>query len=208
MSEAPKPTPHWPTIEADYRAGVKFVRQIAREHGLSETAIRKRAKAEGWTRDLSAAIQAKADDMVRREAVRNEVRDANRVPERQVIEANAATVYQVQIAHRKGLARLADLRDKLLGELEAPVGEPAKSSKSKRAPEQLPLPARAEVLKKLAEIDEKIRRGEREAFGIDKVVPDEGGIVPTLSEAERASRAAAILQLALQRRQAEAPGAA
>lgn len=205
MSEAPKPTPHWPTIEADYRAGVKAVRQIAREHGLSETAIRKRAKAEGWTRDLSAAIQAKADDMVRRDAVRTEVRDANRVPERLVIEANAATVYQVQIAHRKGLARLADLRDKLLAELEVPAADP---EKGRKAPEQLALPARAEVLKKLAEIDEKIRRGEREAFGIDKVVPDEGGIVPTLSEAERASRAAAILQLALQRRQAEAPDAA
>lgn len=79
--ESDKPTAHWPTIEADYRAGVKSVRQIAREHGLLEAAIRKRAKLEGWTRDLSAAIQAKADELVRNEAVRTEVRNANRIPQ-------------------------------------------------------------------------------------------------------------------------------
>lgn len=60
MTEAPKPSPHWPTIEADYRAGVKSVRQIAREHGLTEAAVRKRSRRDAWVRDLerSAAQQA------------------------------------------------------------------------------------------------------------------------------------------------------
>ena len=44
VPEPDKPAAHWPTIEADYRAGVKSVRQIASEHGISEGAVRKSKK--------------------------------------------------------------------------------------------------------------------------------------------------------------------
>lgn len=40
----------WTAVEAEYRAGVRAVRQIARRHGVSDTAIHKRAKADGWVR--------------------------------------------------------------------------------------------------------------------------------------------------------------
>lgn len=206
-----KPAAHWPTIEADFRAGIKSIRQIAREHGLSETAIRKRAKAEDWTRDLSAAIQAKADDLVRREAVRNEVRAANQIPDKVVVDANANAVYRVQMAHRAGLTKLSVLRDGLLSELEqaatpaaAPAPETADGEKGDDAAEPQPaagltLPTRIAALKQLAEVDEKIRRGEREAYGIDKIQPDEGGIVSKLTDAERASRLAALFAIARKR---------
>ena len=45
-----KLTPDWERIELDYRAGVKTLRQIAEEHGLSHVAINKRAKRDGWDR--------------------------------------------------------------------------------------------------------------------------------------------------------------
>ncbi|QRF60240.1 hypothetical protein [Variovorax paradoxus] len=206
-----KPIAHWPTIEADFRAGIKSIRQIAREHGLSETAIRKRAKAEDWTRDLSAAIQAKADDLVRREAVRNEVRAANQIPDKVVVDANANAVYRVQMAHRAGLTKLSALRDGLLSELEqaatptaAPAPEAADGEKGEDAADPQPapgltLPTRIAALKQLSEVDEKIRRGEREAYGIDKIQPDEGGIVSKLTDAERASRLAALFAIARKR---------
>lgn len=202
--ETDKPTAHWPTIEADYRAGVKSVRQIAREHGLSEAAIRKRAKGEGWSRDLSAAIQAKADELVRNEAVRNEVRTANRIPDKVVVDANANAVYRVQMAHRAGLSKLSELRDTLLTELsKAAVPEtkvdPAQGTTNPAEPVGLTLPVRIASLRQLAEVDEKIRRGEREAYGIDKIQPDEGGIVSKLSDAERASRLAALFDIARKR---------
>lgn len=204
--DSDKPTAHWPTIEADYRAGIKSVRQIAREHGLSEAAIRKRAKADAWTRDLSAAIQAKADELVRNEAVRTEVRNANRVPDKVVVDANANAVYRVQMAHRAGLTKLSELRDALLAELvssAAPEAKPAASPAGIENPPEaaagLTLPARIGSLKQLAEVDEKIRRGEREAYGIDKIQPDEGGIVSKLSDAERASRLAALFAIAKKR---------
>ena len=41
----------WLAIEGEYRAGVKSVNSLAAEHGISEGAIRKRAKKEGWSRD-------------------------------------------------------------------------------------------------------------------------------------------------------------
>lgn len=40
----------WKAIERDYRAGVMSVREIAKWYGLSDTAIHKKAKADGWQR--------------------------------------------------------------------------------------------------------------------------------------------------------------
>ena len=51
----------WESIERDYRAGLLSVREIAAAQGVSHTAIQKRAKVEGWDRDLKAKILAKAD---------------------------------------------------------------------------------------------------------------------------------------------------
>ena len=67
----------WEKIELDYRSGVKSLREIATDHEISEGAIRKRAKRDDWSRDLSAKIKAKADDLVRKEQVRSEVRIQN-----------------------------------------------------------------------------------------------------------------------------------
>ena len=62
--------PDWEAIESAYRAGVMSLREIASQHGISEGAIRKRAKKDNWTRDLNAKIKSRADDLVRKEEVR------------------------------------------------------------------------------------------------------------------------------------------
>jgi hypothetical protein len=75
----------WERVAAHYRAGKRTLRDIGEEFGITEGAIRKRAKAEGWPRDISERIQAKADDMVRKSLVRKgaigttelEIEDAN-----------------------------------------------------------------------------------------------------------------------------------
>ncbi|KXX64190.1 hypothetical protein [Marichromatium gracile] len=41
----------WVAVEGAYRAGKDSLREIAGQHGISEGAIRKRAKKEGWLRD-------------------------------------------------------------------------------------------------------------------------------------------------------------
>ena len=95
----------WEKIELDYRSGVKSLREIASEQGVSDTAIRKRAKRDDWVRDLSAKIKAKADDLVRKEQVRSEVRTQNTISEKETIDANANLVASVRLAHRKDIQR-------------------------------------------------------------------------------------------------------
>jgi transposase-like protein len=52
---ARKNTINWPRIEAEYLAGEDSIREIADRHEISDTAIRKRAKAEGWVRKVRSA---------------------------------------------------------------------------------------------------------------------------------------------------------
>ena len=59
MAQEKKTAPDWERIEADYRAGLLSVREIAASQGITHGAINKRAKRDGWERDLSAKIKAK-----------------------------------------------------------------------------------------------------------------------------------------------------
>ena len=114
--------PDWERIELDYRAGVKTLRQIADEHGISHGAINKRAKRDGWERDLAAKIQAKADALVSKAAVSKPVSTETRVAEREVIEANATAMADVLLAHRRDIQRSKSIVMRLLDELEQQTG--------------------------------------------------------------------------------------
>lgn len=52
---APPMKADWIAIEGEYRAGKKSLREIADDHGISDTAVRKKAKASGWMRDPTGA---------------------------------------------------------------------------------------------------------------------------------------------------------
>jgi len=46
-----KPTAaNWPAVRADYSAGSLSVREVASLHGITESVLRRRAKAEAWPR--------------------------------------------------------------------------------------------------------------------------------------------------------------
>lgn len=121
---AEKKSYDWERIECEYRAGVKSVRQIAQEFGPSEGAIRKRAKKEEWERDLNGKIEAKAEAIVRKEAVRNEVRNSPefQATEKETIEANANLVASVRITHRKDIEKARTMTMALFDELEHMIG--------------------------------------------------------------------------------------
>lgn len=119
-----RPTADWERIEAEYRAGVKSLREIAKEYGISDTAIRKKAKANEWVRDLSAKIAAKADELVRTQEVRTQVRTESAISEREVINANAQAIANVKNAHRADITRQRNLVNSLMTELEAVTDNP------------------------------------------------------------------------------------
>lgn len=56
-----KTTIDWPRIELEYLAGEDSIREIADRHEISDTAIRKRAKAEGWVRMVRTANRREPD---------------------------------------------------------------------------------------------------------------------------------------------------
>lgn len=172
----------WLQLEADYRAGIKSLRQMASENGITEGAIRKRAKKEDWERDLSAKIRAKTDALVRSEAVRKEVRITQGVPEKAIIEANAEMQAGIIRAHRKDITRYRNLCQSLLAQLEAETGEPELFSQIGEllaAPDDkgndklneayfkaISLPSRIDGVKKLAETLKTLIGLERQAFGL------------------------------------------
>lgn len=109
----------WEAIERDYRAGIKTLRHIAAEHsGLSHQAIAKRAKSAGWDRDLKAKIQARADALVDKSAVDKKVDRERLSTERVLIEANAAAIASIRLAHRSSIGRARGIVDRLFSELE------------------------------------------------------------------------------------------
>lgn len=182
----PKPSaPDWEAIEADYRAGIKTLRQIAEENGITHVAINKRAKRDGWVRDLSAKIQAKADDLVTKALVTKSVTTETKVAERQLIEANAQAVADVRLAHRKDIHRARRLTNALLSELEGQTDPETLAAlqelgelmrrEDDRGQDKLndlyhkviSLGERSKTMKTLAESLQKLVDMERTAFGMD-----------------------------------------
>ena len=109
----------WEALEIQYRAGIRSLKNIGSEFGVSDAAIIKRAKRDNWSRDLRAKIQARADAKVSASLVRAEVSAQTKVREQEVIEANAQAVADIRLAHRSDIRRARNLTNSLLAELEA-----------------------------------------------------------------------------------------
>lgn len=54
--------PDWNIIEGLYKAGERSLRDIAEEHGTSESTIRSRAKKHGWVRDAVGTVRRQVND--------------------------------------------------------------------------------------------------------------------------------------------------
>ncbi|EMZ5862108.1 hypothetical protein ABEH95_004532, partial [Yersinia enterocolitica] len=109
----------WEAIESAYRAGLMSLREIASQHNISEGAIRKRAKRDDWSRDLSAKIKERAEDLVRKEEVRKQVRTETTLTERVLIEASAEVIANVRMEHRGDIRRAREITNALFDELGA-----------------------------------------------------------------------------------------
>jgi hypothetical protein len=120
MAANRKPGTDWEAVERDYRADQISLRAIGAKHGVSDTAIRKRAKAEGWKRVLGAKVR----EAVREELVRadgsQEGSQAERVrTDREIVEESAKVGVEIVRQHRGHLARLTRIAGGLADELEA-----------------------------------------------------------------------------------------
>ena len=172
----------WERIEAEYRAGVRSLREIAADHpNTNHVAISRKAKKEGWTRDLSERIRKEADARVTRQAVTVDV-TADKPSDEDVIAANAQAIVNVKLSHRKSITRKRTLVDKLLAELEGQtdenglfeqLGELMRAEDDKGVDKLndlykkvISLPQRIDGMKKLAETLKILISLERESFDI------------------------------------------
>lgn len=175
----------WEKIELDYRAGVKTLRQIADEHDISHVSINKRAKRDGWVRDLSAKIKAKADDLVTKSLVTNEVTNEKRLTEKQIIDEGATALTNIRLGQRKDIQRSRKIAMSLFDELEHQVGIEnvenleklgellrTEDDKGRDALNDLymkiiSMPGRVKSMKDLSDTLKTLIALERQAFGLD-----------------------------------------
>lgn len=179
----------WERIEAEYRAGLLSVREIAASQGITHGAINKRAKRDGWERDLKAKIKAKADALVSKRQVSKLVSTERVATEKAIVEANAQVIADVRMSHRTDIARCRRLAISMLEELEAETGDPGlfaklgellrsedKNGQDKRNDLYMKVissAGRIDSLKKLVETEKTLIGLEREAFSIDNAAPPE-----------------------------------
>lgn len=172
----------WEAVEFQYRAGIRSLKEIGKEFGVSDAGIIKRAKRDGWTRDLKAKIQAKAESKVSAALVSEEVSANRRLTEQAIIEVNAQAVANVRMAHRADIARMRALVLTMLGEIEhetayvdlyEDLGEALRSEDDKGQDKRndiykrvISSASRIDSMKKLAETLKVLITMEREAFGI------------------------------------------
>ncbi|MEK6346374.1 MAG: hypothetical protein V4764_02780 [Burkholderia sp.] len=194
--------PDWERIEAEFRAGVLSLREIAKLHpGVSHMTIKRRADKEGWVQDLSAKIQAKAEDIVTRQAVTKDVTEKRAVTEREVIEANAERIAQVRGEHRVDISRARGLAMTLLAEVEAETGSlehlqelgevmyaPDERGRDRRNEIYMKIissAGRIDSMKRLAETLRHLIALEREAYGLkDAEKPGSGMVAVPVSSAD------------------------
>jgi hypothetical protein len=208
----------WEALRRDYKANLLSNRELGTKYGVSEAAIRKKAKTgeakgEDWARDLGARIQQKAEEIVRKRVALAVDPEEKRATDRQIIEVNANAIVTIRMAHRKDIATAKGLVMELLDEvihqtkhrdLYEALGDLL------RKPDENGMDKLNDLYFKIIDRDGRVKSAklladslktliglEREAWNIGADDGGEGaGAGKVLTDAERASRVAAILSRA------------
>lgn len=194
----------WDAVERDFRTGKFTSRELGAKYGVSHVAVTKRAKAKGWAQDLTEHIRQATNAKLTAALVTNEVNGSFQKVTNVVaaaVEVNA----QVILGHRTGLKRITSIKETLLNHIEQAaqqLPDLAEVIEMVRSPDEngidrandamkkvLGRSALVDDLKKLAEVEERVRKGEREAYAIDAKDNDpDSQAGKTLTDAERAVR--------------------
>lgn len=164
----------------EYRAGVKSLRQLATEYGISAPRVVQVAQEEGWERDLSVRIAAQAQDKLNRAALNTELNtEQKKASEREVVEANAEMQKNLILEHRSDAKKNRAIVVALIAELEAltsknelfeQLAEVLAEDTTERAREAfnrvIGFASRVDSAKKLTETMRILIAIERQAFGI------------------------------------------
>jgi hypothetical protein len=108
---------NWQALRDEYRTGRVSNVALAEKYGVSEGAIRKKAKKESWPKDLTTAVQEATRSKLVRESVRVRAADAPPRTEAQIVEDAADENASMVRSHRRDIKFGADLCSLLVGQL-------------------------------------------------------------------------------------------
>lgn len=192
----------WEQIERQYRAGVVSLREIGRDHGVSDTAIRKRAKADGWERDLTEKVKERSRaKLVRTLGSHGGSHEQRARTDAEIVEQAAETQVTVVKSHRRDIATGRRIVATLFNELieateqrdeidEAIEVETAADKDGKRRAmmrRAVGLPSRAATMQSLAGALRSIVVLERQAFNIESDPTEDEAPKPVKVTVEDAS---------------------
>lgn len=189
----------WEAVERDYRTGKFTLRELEAKHGAFNSSIARKAKKSGWTQDLTLAIK-QATHAKLTEAMVSEMASDGAQNDSATVLAAAEINKQVILGHRHGLLALTNVKRTLLAQIEQAaqsLPELAEVIEMVRNPDDngidrandalrkaMSRSALVDDLKKLADVDEKVRKGEREAFGLDAGAKPENEGLAAMATAE------------------------
>ena len=146
--------PDWEAIERAYRAGSLSVRAIGESQGVNHATILKRAKKEGWARDLTEQVRIATKQKVTT-SVTSTSNQAPLVTDAEIIDEASSQAASVVLAHRTVLANWRAIADKLsvaLAEIDVDEDNLGDFSRALNAGVDAQL---------------KVIKGERQAYGLD-----------------------------------------
>jgi hypothetical protein len=172
----------WDSLAAEYRSGALSNVLLGKKYGVSEGAIRKRAKAEGWEKDLAGKVRNKVKEkLVRGEVRGHHVRDAD------IVDEAANTGVFIVREHRKDIRTAGGIVALLMKELidtvanraeiEEAIEEETKADENNQRRykmlKAISLPTNATVMRDLATAMKGLIPLERQAFNLDELSSEE-----------------------------------
>ncbi|WP_168709041.1 helix-turn-helix domain-containing protein [Onishia niordana] len=100
----------WEACLRDYRTGQLSVRHLAAKHGIPESTVRSKAKAEGWQRDLTESVREATRIKLSRSSSRSEIAQGD---DDDVIEEASDTAVSTLLEHRHAIARWRGISERL-----------------------------------------------------------------------------------------------
>lgn len=161
-SKDDKPKTDWEAIEREFRAGQLSIRAIASAHGVTDTAIRKKAKAEGWQRSLANKVREAVREKLVRTDGSQDGSQSPRASDSEIVENAALRGLAVVTSHRKDLQQLHGLKRVLADRLSEVLhgGNPdGPCLGDKESP--------GDLLEKLSRITARLIPLERQAHNLD-----------------------------------------
>ena len=178
------------------------MREIGRQHGITDAGINKRAKKLGWTRDLTDKVRAQVKARLVRDDSLSDGLSLPRASDAQTVAVAASRGVEIVRQHRKALRDLNDLGARLYDELHATTtkrGELIEMIEAHTADDKSPkrrdammkaveLPGRIGAFKDLSMAIKNLLPLERQAFNLDADEANPAESLTAILEAIHAKR--------------------